>query len=154
MCGKICKSSGGLKNHVNKKHQESDSDMDTSDTDNDDEKVERKSTTGFGSKEITKEVVFRLLLTNCTKLVNSEIYVSIKGELSNFKEALTVEKCCRIHTVLSAEVKFKSTDSFLSTYYGHIVQNGKDMLPELKENTSKILLIKLSDTLLSKHQKK
>ena len=140
MCGKICKSSGGLKNHVNKKHQESDSDMDTSDihTDNDDEKVERKSTTGFGSKEITKEVVFRLLLTNCTKLVNSEIYVSIKGELSNFKEALTVEKCCRIHTVLSAEVKFKSTDSFLSTYYGHIVQNGKDMLPELKENTSKI----------------
>ena len=41
---------------------------------------------------------------------------------------------------------------FFSTYYGHVVQRGKEIFPDLKESTSKLILIKLGDLILLRHQ--
>ena len=54
--------------------------------------------------------------------------------------------------MLQEQVKFSTTEKLLSTYYSCIVYNGESLLYGLEEHISKLILIKLSDFLMIKHQ--
>lgn len=147
VCQKVCKSSSGLKNHTNRKHGDSDSDMDISDNEN----ITKTSNTG--SKQITQEILLELLKETCMKLENSNVYSSKKSHIVKFREALKYETCQTLNALISTKVKFKNSNAFMTTYYAYIVHCAKDIFPEgAEENISKLILIKLSDLLLVKHQ--
>ena len=112
-----------------------------------------KKTIKTGSKQINKKLVYELIIAQCNKLQQIKAYAPIKNEINAYKQNISEDKCDRLFTTLDSKVNFKSSDAFLSTYYGHIIQFGGIMLPDLSESTSKILLIKLGDTLYSAHQK-
>ena len=112
-----------------------------------------KKTIKTGSKQINKKLVYELIIAQCNKLQQIKAYAPIKNEINTYKQNISEDKCDRLFTTLISKVNFKSSDAFLSTYYGHIIQFGGIMLPDLSESTSKILLIKLGDTLYSAHQK-
>ena len=105
-----------------------------------------------GSSKITLDDMFEIILNLCDKLNNNLVYTHIKNELTNLH--ITKEEINVLHQQISKKVKFQSSDSFLSTYYGYIVKDGHELIPFLKENTAKILLIKLADLLFPKHLEK
>ena len=103
--------------------------------------------TNNGSEQIKLENLFQLTKQQCTKLISVQSYKYAREELEIFTANLTQDDCKHFFENLDRKVNFKSMEAFLSTYYGHIVQYGSEMIAKLSESTSKILLIKLADSL-------
>ena len=82
------------------------------------------------------------------------VYKLEREELERFSNQIRAENCNILYTTLQAKVNFSSHEKFLSSYYAYVVKFGFQMLVEVKEYTSKIILIKLADSLYTRHQKK
>ena len=108
-----------------------------------------------GSKNLTLEIVHELLIDQCVKMkATDSVYKLEREELERFSNQIRAENCNILYTTLQAKVNFSSHEKFLSSYYAYVVKFGFQMLVEVKEYTSKIILIKLADSLYTRHQKK
>ena len=87
------------------------------------------------------------------KLEENDLYASYKATLNRYNNQLTLELCQPLFLKLRNTVNFKSSEKFISTYYGNVVYNGEQLLT-LETDISRLLLVKLADPLMIRFQNK
>lgn len=88
------------------------------------------------------------------KIRSLVLYASIHEEIEAFENHLLLQDCESLWDTLKIHIDFKNSDTFLSSYYKFIVENGQMFQNMLSISTVRLLLIKLADILLIKHENK